>query len=99
MLDGATPEARFVKAVDKLQALAFVLTKKDGLMQDKHLRFTLKYSEKTVGYFPDLSDHYNELRSRLLVQVARRRNLTVRQIEKMVNSAQLPLVFWSTGGE
>ena len=93
MLEGKSPESRFVKAIDKLQALAFVLAKKGGAMNDKHLRFTLKYSEKATSYFPDLGDHYFELRSRLLMQVARHRNTTVRQIERTLYTAQLPLSF------
>src|SRR5439155_15538091 len=55
LLDGATPEAQFVKAIDKLQALAFVLVKKHGELADRHLEFTLRYSEKVVLYFPPLT--------------------------------------------
>lgn len=55
---GRTEEARFVKAVDKLQALAFVLVKKEGAMTDAHLRFTIKYSARALSYFPALSAHY-----------------------------------------
>lgn len=91
LLDGSTEESRFVKAIDKLQALAFVILKKKGNFLDKHLRFTVKYSEKVVGYFPPLRCHYDEIRSRLLVQVARRRGTTVGRLEGVIQDVQLPL--------
>jgi|GEM_PF-2480533 5'-deoxynucleotidase YfbR-like HD superfamily hydrolase len=93
LLEGATAEAQFVKAVDKLQSLAFVLVKKRGELLDKHLEFTLAYSGKVISYFPRLAGHYFELRSRLLLQVARRRNCSVKRVEEMLQSAQLSLGF------
>src|SRR5207247_294144 len=71
VLEGITLESRFVKAVDKLQSLAFVMAKKNGNLEDKHLRFTVRYSSKVLHYFPELGGHYSELKSRLLAQVAR----------------------------
>lgn len=91
LLDGVTAEARFVKSVDKLQALAFVLVKKQGRLEDAHLRFTLRYSEKSVIYFPGMRPHYDELRSRLLRSVARRRNIRLEQIEEVTKWLQLGL--------
>jgi 5'-deoxynucleotidase YfbR-like HD superfamily hydrolase len=91
VLEGQTPEARFVKAVDKLQALAFVMVKKRGAMVDKHLAFTLKYSEKAVAYFPDLREHYEELRSRLITRVARRRKVSIAELEDFLYNSQLSL--------
>jgi 5'-deoxynucleotidase YfbR-like HD superfamily hydrolase len=93
LLEGATREARFVKAVDKFQAFAFVLVKKRGELSDKHLEFTMQYSEKIIFYFPRLARHYFELRSRLLLQVARRRNCSVKSIEQWLRNQQLPLGF------
>jgi 5'-deoxynucleotidase YfbR-like HD superfamily hydrolase/dephospho-CoA kinase len=90
-LEGVTPEARFVKGVDKLQALAFVLLKKKGLFEDRHLHFTLRYSRQSVEYFPALEQHYKELRSRLLRQVARRRRIAPEEIEAWFETKQLPL--------
>jgi 5'-deoxynucleotidase YfbR-like HD superfamily hydrolase len=89
VLEGRTPEARFVKAVDKLQALAFVMVKKRGLMLDKHLSFTLKYSEKAIGYFPDLRPHHEELRARLMVRVARSRGVSTSELEDSLYNSQL----------
>ena len=91
LIDAKTSEARFVKAVDKLQALAFVLLKKRGKMEAKHLRFTLAYSAKAVRYFPRLAQHYEELRCRLLVQAARSQGISVGQLEQLVLDWQLDL--------
>jgi putative hydrolase of HD superfamily len=96
VLEGRTAEARFVKAVDKLQALGFVTVKKRGKMLDKHLRFTLQYSEKAVGYFPELQRHYEELKRRLLGRVARQRRVSLSELEKsLYNSPQLSLTLSS----
>jgi len=95
ILEGKTPEARFVKAIDKLQALGFVTLKKRGGMLDKHLKFTLQYSEKVVHYFPDLSAHYVELRSRLLARVARHRKMSVPDLERSLYNPQLTLSLFS----
>ena len=80
ILDGTTDEARFVKAVDKLQALAFVVAKKAGRMTDKHLSFTMRYSEKVLQYWPSLMPHLNELRSRLFDDIARVRHSPVEDV-------------------
>jgi 5'-deoxynucleotidase YfbR-like HD superfamily hydrolase len=95
ILEGKTPEARFVKAIDKLQALGFVAVKKRGRMLDKHLKFTLQYSEKVVLYFPGLSAHYAELRSRLLSRVARYRKISVPDLERSLYNPQLTLSLFS----
>lgn len=89
ILEGKTQEARFVKAVDKLQAFAYVLIKKRGEFSDKHLKFTLKYSEKVIENFPGLELHYNEIKNRLYVQVARRRNTSVLIIKQKFAQKQL----------
>jgi len=73
IIEGETCAAKFVKAVDKLQALAFVYVKKDGRMSDEHIDFTIRYSRKVVQYFPPLHSHYTELLSRVLNNVAKNR--------------------------
>ena len=56
--EGATEEARFVKAVDKLQSLAFVRLKKMGKITPQHAAFTLRYSRLGVLRFPQLQRHF-----------------------------------------
>jgi 5'-deoxynucleotidase YfbR-like HD superfamily hydrolase len=73
-LGAQSQEARFVRAVDKLQALAFVIAKKAGVMSDEHLIFTLRYSRKSVEYFPRLRIHYALMLEKLLDSVASQRN-------------------------
>lgn len=92
LLEGVTDESRFVKAIDKLQPLAFVISKKQGTMVDKHVKFTLRYSAKAIDYYPSLSPYYQELRSRLLQAVAKARKQTVPQLESFLDSVQLSLL-------
>lgn len=86
-----TKEALFVKAVDKLQALAFVYMKKNGKFPDKHLRFTLQYTKKCVELFPPLSVHYEELKKRLMISVANQRKIKLKDITMKFQTQQLEL--------
>lgn len=90
-IQGCSPEARLVKAVDKLQALTFVLTKKDGAMTDEHLAFSLRYSSKAVDYFPGLAVHYGVLIQRLFEAVAAHRGVSSDQVVTALPPAIRPL--------
>lgn len=57
----ASEEARFVKAVDKLASLVFVIQAKRGRLDPRHIEFTLAYSAKAVEYFPALRTHHDVL--------------------------------------
>lgn len=94
ILHGRTVDARFVKAADKLAALAYVLVKKRGTMIDKHLFFTLRYSEKSLEYFPPLELHYEELRRRLIKSLARDRAAPVRSVELMIQQSRAQLALF-----
>jgi putative hydrolase of HD superfamily len=89
---GRSQEARFVKCVDKMQTLAFVLIKKSGDMEDKHIRFTLSYSEKGISYFPALEDHFRNLQVRVLESVAAWRHTSVTELRSQLFGTQLS--FW-----
>ena len=93
ILEARTLESRFVKAVDKLQVLVYIILKKRGEIVDSHLIFTIKYASKALQYFPDLVLHFNELRDRLLLQVARRRETSVSSIEAIIQDQQLTLAW------
>lgn len=67
---GLSREARFVKAVDKLQALAFVHEKKRGNLSDEHISFSLRYSYRTIVLFSSLAGHYMYLLNRFISQIA-----------------------------
>ena len=86
-----TKEALFVKAIDKLQALAYVYVKKKGRFKDKHLRFTLQYTEKCIKLFPPLTVHYEDLKQRLFTSVSNERKLSLDRIVNMFESRQLNL--------
>lgn len=80
IIDMTSNEARFVMAVDKLQAFAFVLAKKEGAMTDDHLAFSIRFYAKLVEYYPALAMHYSVLVRRLLESVANHRRTTVEQL-------------------
>lgn len=54
-------EAKFVKAVDKLASLIFVIQAKQGALEECHMRFTLAYTAKAIEYFPALQAHHDVL--------------------------------------
>jgi 5'-deoxynucleotidase YfbR-like HD superfamily hydrolase len=70
LLGEASQEARFVKAVDKLQALAFVRLVKQGRITPEHTAFTIRYARTGVSKFPYLQSHFNCVLIDLLNDVA-----------------------------
>lgn len=80
----SSPEAHFVNAVDKLQALVFVFAIKRGEFTNEHLAFSLKYSAKVIEYFPRLSVHYGVLIDQLMQNVATHRRSSVRKITSVL---------------
>jgi len=66
IIDGSTPEARFVKAVDKLAALVFVIQAKRAPLAKTHVEFTTAYTTKAVTYFPPLALHHAVLMRRFI---------------------------------
>jgi len=80
--DLSSEEALFIKAIDKLQVLAFLYHRKDGQFVDSHLKFTLSYTSKCIEYFEGLEFHFKEIRMRLLKQVAKSRGISLDAMEK-----------------
>lgn len=70
-------EAALVKAIDKLQALAYVHSKKSGRLTDEHVAFTIKYSRKCVEAYPQIEAHYLELLGRFLRRICECRGVTL----------------------
>lgn len=81
IMDGSSQEARFIKAIDKLQGLAFVFVKKNGRMTDHNIQFVLRYTGKIPHYFPPLFDHHKLLTEMLLDAVARDRGWTRERLD------------------
>ncbi len=75
-IHGHSIEAQFVKAVDKLQALAFVLCKKAGNISNEHLVFSIRFSRKSIDYFSGIQTHYTVLLEKLLNSVSEYREST-----------------------
>jgi 5'-deoxynucleotidase YfbR-like HD superfamily hydrolase len=88
-----SPESRLVKGIDKLQSTAFILIKKAGNMEDKHIDFLVNFNKKNCSYFPPLSGHYDELLSRILNKVASYREISRKKLnnEISIRNSQLDL--------
>ncbi|TCA18491.1 HD domain-containing protein [Rhizobium leguminosarum bv. viciae] len=69
LLTDFSEEARFVKAVDKLQALAFVRLRKGAKIIPEHAAFTIRYSRLGVRRFPPLQRHFMRILQDLLDDV------------------------------
>ncbi|MCI3269663.1 HD domain-containing protein [Streptomyces cylindrosporus] len=90
LLEGRTDEAKFVKAVDKLQALVYVVVKKSGRMNKNHLRFTMRYSEK-VMIWPGLELHLTRMRERLFASIADNQKKPIEEIKAWAKTEQMTL--------
>jgi 5'-deoxynucleotidase YfbR-like HD superfamily hydrolase len=87
-------ESRFIKAIDKLQCLAFIYCKKDGEMDDKHIEFTIRYAAKALTYFPEIKPYYDCLVAKIFSAVSRRRNCTTDALRRSIAiEEQLQLEF------
>jgi 5'-deoxynucleotidase YfbR-like HD superfamily hydrolase len=89
--EGKSREARFVRAIDKLDAITFIIRKKKGDMKDAHIRFTLKYAQAAIVYFPEIEPYFRELAHRLLLSVAKFRRLSIEEIERIASEEQLEI--------
>ena len=88
---GKSAESKFVKAIDKLQTLAYIHWKKDGDLSDTHLIFTVRYAKKATNYFPDLDLHLSVLLKIFLKKVAQRRTITTASLRDFLVSADSQL--------
>jgi len=70
LIEDSTVESQFVKAVDKLQSLAFVRLKKGGKITTEHAAFTIRHSRIGVNRFPPLQGHFMCVLRDLLEDVA-----------------------------
>jgi len=87
----ATIESKFVKAIDKIHPLTYIIRKKQGDMLDEHISFTLKYSRTYYKFFPGLEPYYSELIHRLFVLIGQKRNVSIELLQKQFSSEQLDL--------
>lgn len=90
MLKLKSQEARFIKTVDKLEALLFVLIKKDGSFLDEHLVFNLKYTRMALCYFPRLVWHFEEVRKRMIARTAEVRGVEEAELEAWAEKSDTP---------
>lgn len=69
LFDETSEEAQFVKAIDKLQALAFVRLKKGARITSDHAAFTIRYARIGVHRFPALQHHFKLVLRDLLDEI------------------------------
>jgi 5'-deoxynucleotidase YfbR-like HD superfamily hydrolase len=86
IIHGYSPESMFVRAIDKLQALAYVCEKKKGDMSNAHLVFSIRYSRLAIEYFPGIQCHYAVLLECLIDSVAAFRKTTRAELERALFS-------------
>lgn len=77
-----SPESKFVKAIDRLQCYMYMAQRKDGVMEDGHLVFTLKMMSTSYGHFPELKPYHDVLRTRFIASIAKARNTTIAALEE-----------------
>jgi 5'-deoxynucleotidase YfbR-like HD superfamily hydrolase len=93
-LECRSPESRYVKGLDKMSALAFILLKKDGQLDQKHVRFLLRFTYFNNRYFPPLAAHSDELLRRNLVRYCNRNKLGLSSIKSLIwDESQLEFEF------
>lgn len=86
IIETLTREARFVKAIDKIQALAFVHEKKKGVLSDAHLCFSIRYTYLAVKLFRELTNHYVCLLDSFIRRIADRRQCEVESLVRTLRS-------------
>lgn len=91
-LDCVTPEARFMKSLDKLAAIAFILVKKDGNHSDQHLRLIHRLTARNALYFDGLAAHHWLLLDRILERTARVRRTPLKAVRVVIDDLQ-PALF------
>ena len=88
-----SPESRYVKALDKMSALIFILQKKEGALTDRHLNFLVRFTAQNNMYFPPLRAHSNEMLRLIFAACAAERETTADALFEDIAGSyeQLPL--------
>jgi len=87
----ASIESKFIKAIDKIHPLIYIIRKKRGKMLDDHIIFTLRYSRTYFDYFPQLEPYYNEILDRLFIEISNYRKCDVNDLRSKFHVEQLDL--------
>jgi 5'-deoxynucleotidase YfbR-like HD superfamily hydrolase len=78
VIEVRTPESHFVKALDRLQPLAYIILRKNGVMTDAHLEFSLRHLLTTCcTHFPPLLPYFDHMIRLLLQSIADERRVTL----------------------
>lgn len=82
ILHMTSPESRFIKALDRLQPIPYMIVRKAGRMEDAHLSFSVKHLKTYHDYFPALEGHFNNLMNRFFKSMADHRQVTVDSLKR-----------------
>lgn len=80
-----TQESKFIKALDRLQPLTYILKRKNGNMHDDHIAFTINYTSMCKEFFPGIAPYHDELTHRMLTAVANHRDTTLSALKQQLN--------------
>jgi 5'-deoxynucleotidase YfbR-like HD superfamily hydrolase/adenylate kinase family enzyme len=86
-----SPEALFVKSIDKLAALAFILVKKEGRTTNKHVNLLHALTLRNITFYPPMAEHHREILRRIVSSVAQVRNVAVEELCNEISNGQPPL--------
>jgi len=78
----SSPESQFVKALDRLQPLTYILKRKAGQMQDDHIAFSIRHTGQCKEYFPPLAPYHDALIERLLQSIADYRKIELETLRQ-----------------
>lgn len=84
LLEHRSLEAKFVRAVDKLQVFSYLIARKSGDMDNKHIAFNIRYAGKCVEPVDFLLPYYELLVEMLLTKVAKFRRTDVESVRREV---------------
>jgi 5'-deoxynucleotidase YfbR-like HD superfamily hydrolase len=84
-MEVTSPESKFVKGLDRLQPIPYITARKDGMMDDEHLKFTLNYTKTYAHHFPDLEPYHDGFIDNLLDSVATRRNMPLEMLKRSLD--------------
>jgi len=90
-MDCATPEAKFMKSIDKLAAISFILLKKQGRIEDKQIQLVYHLTVRNIEYFPPLKRHHWALMRRIVSSAAKIRKVSSEDLREAVLGSEMRL--------
>jgi len=83
-----SPEASFMKSIDKLAALSFILLKKAGRITDKHIDLLQALTVRNMTFYPPVAEHHREVLRRIIRSVAENRGVPLEALCEAISGGQ-----------